>query len=241
MIDFDLLMYVYEWTSALVGPVALIIGLITLGGFLRFRSWKFLLLSVAFLVISISPLLQFLSYMQLLDISLLQVLLVLQTQALRYLLPTIAFLLLAVVYTDELRNETVRIGRTGWITFGIVVASYAILAMISLTINNPNTLTGQFFMAPQLIDGWICFTIVLVALAALYAHYRTKKKTNTLLTLGGFFLIMLGQIGPLTFVYGIDYGNEFAIVLFFLLEGPITLFGLLLLLAAIVKAKVSHG
>jgi hypothetical protein len=244
MIDLEQLFYLSDWSTTLVGPVALIIGLITLVGFARFRSWKFLLLSIAFLVISISPLLQFLSYMQLLDSSLYQLYYVLQTHAMRYLLPTISFLLLAVVYTDELRTATVRIGKTGWITFGILVASYAILAIIiPFAINQLDPFRERFIigLAPQIIDGWICFTIVLVAIASLYAHYQTKKKTNTLLTLAGFVLILLGQTGPLNLEFLYAYPNEWSWALYLILVGPITLFGFILLLAAIVKAKVSHG
>jgi hypothetical protein len=245
MIDFDLLLYLQQWSSALVGPVALIIGLISLRGFVLVRSWKFLLLSVAFLLLSITPLLQLLGFLNLLDSSLFPALIILESQSLRYVIPTIAFLLLALVYSDELRTATIRINRNGWIVFGILVATYPVLAILALTnVDNPDPFIQQMInsLIPSVIDGWICYTLVLIAIFALYAHYRVKKKKYTLVTLIGFFFILLGQLAPLLWIF--EYrmqSGEWPMVLYFVLIGPITLFGFILILVAIVGARVSNG
>lgn len=153
-----------------MGPVALIIGLLCLRWFALFRSWKFLFLSVAFLILSVTPLLQFLGYLNLFASSLGPVLGILDSQAMKYLIPTIAFLLLAMVYSDELRMLAIKVSKNSWILFGTLVIAYPVSAFLALTYADQSQSILQeriVSFAPQVIDGWICYTLVLIAIFAL--------------------------------------------------------------------------
>ena len=107
----------------MVGPVALIIGLITIRGYWIFRNWKFLFLSMAFLLISIGPMFDWLTYLGFL-VSL-RIYPFWQYQTFKFGVSMAAFMLLAFIYTDEHRTSSIKVSKLQWIAVAYPTIAYA--------------------------------------------------------------------------------------------------------------------
>jgi len=235
MFFFDIYEAIGAWAYALSGLISLVIGLIALRGFMLFRNWRFLFLSLAFLVLSILPLTVFIDFF---------------VSKATFNLPgnnapilVIALALLSIVYADEIRKESIKITRTQWLVVGTLILPELILIIFLLSENHGDQ---SFFDYLYIVFYMgVAYVLIILVLASLFTYYKTKGGRSTLLTMMGFICLLFGQmIGVSIYVYVFI----FALLPFapssagyFLMVGFINLLGYLAFLVAMIRTRVAHG
>jgi hypothetical protein len=229
---------IYFWSAPLVGPVALTIGLISLRGYLLFRNWKFLFLSMAFILISIKPLLDLLLNLNLFANS--RLIPFWQSREVELGISILAFMLLAFLYTDEQRTSSIKISKLQWVAFAILAISYPVIGFINVGSSFWVSFSGGYqAWISLLFVNWIFYVIILIVIMSLLAHYRIKRSSITILSIVGFICILLGYAYPL--LSTITFLDSWPGLFYLGFAGPVTLFGYVLILVAIIQTRVSHG
>jgi hypothetical protein len=176
--------------------VALSIALMALKGYVRFRSWRLFFLATAFLILSMSPLLDtarllgdYLATSQwTLD--------ALEFASYLFTLCSVAaFFLIAYVYWDERRVQSIIFTRSQAIVGGgLLVIEFLLFLAVAWTPFS-EVLRYQFQLPTAL---YLVFTAVSHFLAlfisiSLYSYYKAKRTRNTLFAFIGFILILFSQ------------------------------------------------
>lgn len=246
----DLYFMVGEWAYALASLIALSIGFLAFRGYLLFRNWRFLALSLAFIMLAIAPLTQLIFLIWSVSIST-------PLEDMISFAPTcLALLLLAIIYVDERKKASIKITRTQWVITGAIILVELVFCIIELSallsIGNALSSTVIWSSIADYFALAIIYILSTLTITSLYAYYRSKKSNITLLTAVGFTCITFRYIAyiivyiPVTttsfFHLPIDVIAEMeGITLFWTAQSMIFLIGYLLFLAAIVRVRVSNG
>ena len=184
----------------LIAPVALIIALISLDSYRKFRNWRLLFLSVAFLLLSIPPLIDLVRYSGALsglsdwiDSELYYVSLIFS------LFSGVPFALLAYVYMDERKKQSIEITRGQWIAGGFLILAEAAFVLSGLgsyigaidPYSGPSSLGVMFLVL--FVTGSISYVLIILAVISLFSYYRAKGTRNTLLVMIGFFCLLMSH------------------------------------------------
>jgi hypothetical protein len=246
MTDPSNLQILVAWANLLIGAISLVIASIGLRGYLRVKNWKSLFLAFAFLIISFSSLI-FLpqaagltqwstslpgsgsGYGQLLTIF-------------KTIFQSIAFILLAAIYADELRARIIELSRAQMDVLSIL------LAIILVTISYVGIETALHFPFGLLvlityISSAISILMLLLIVVSLYSYWKENDDSSTLITLTGFVLISIYEIFSILsfdqpFFEWINTVTNGRAELF---GAVFSLFGYAFFLLAIIRLRVRYG
>ncbi len=225
----------YLAIRAIYALVALSIAVLALRGYVRFQSWRLFFLAAAFLILSISPLLDVVrligSYTGLSqwDLDALEF-----ASYLFILSYVVAFFLIAYVYWDERRNNSIFFTRAqAWVGCGVLLVEFLFFLWVTWVPLSEGLLYSlQLFFYLLLASTVVSHLLVLFIVISLYSYYRAKRTENTLLTLIGFSLILLTQSFRLIYgTYHYSVGDPLSLYMI----APIELCGYLLFLVGLLR------
>ena len=193
----------------LITPISISIMFIALGSYLRFRNWRLLYLSVAFLLLSIPFAIDLLTYSGIESESSGWTLS--QLYYISFIFSTASFLpfaLLAYVYFDERRTQAIKITTAQWIIGGVLLLAQISFIVYTLLFNYSYS-DSEFGIAPTLyllnfILTNISYLLIILIAISLFSYYRAKKTKNTLIVMMGFVCLLFGQ-GYGVFNYLVHY------------------------------------
>jgi hypothetical protein len=193
---------ILSFSSILIAPVAVLITLISLRGYYKFRDWRLLFLSVAFLLFSVPPIANLLqiSYTgPLLGLSPWTISILAYVSYIFSVASVLPFAILAYVYLYERRTQSIKITRNQWIIGGAALLIQFCLIIYETT-QYSYLFTGDNYLGlVSFISGGITSLLVILIVISLFAYYRAKRKRYTLLVMIGFICLFFG-LG-----YGVDY------------------------------------
>jgi len=231
----------------IAGLISLMIAILSMRSYLMIRSWKFLVLSISFLLLALPRLLLLPSFIGIWEMGSSDIV---NPLTMTYVLLSVgscaAFVLLAFLYHMERVEGGLRItaplGALGGLL--IVVQGILLLGLIGgehASLDGSAVQGGLDMMSLlSLVLSNILIAIIIISLAV---YYREKRRTGTLLALNGFSLILIAQTltllllgeGAIATVY--DLSNGWLISF----TGGVSLIGFLAFLYAILRLKVSNG
>lgn len=173
----------------LTAPILISIAVISLRSYLRFPNWRLLFLSIAFFILSVQPFFfvfsLFFSPIHFYLIS--------------YVTFVLPFALLAIVYNDERRKQSIKITQRQWIVGGLMVFADIILTLyilmsIFLRIDSLRELGvySDLFWAGVFFSNIGNLLIILIVIS-LFSYYQVKRSVNTLVVMIGFICLLFSH------------------------------------------------
>jgi hypothetical protein len=227
----------------LVVPISISIMLIALTSYLRFRNWRLLFLSVAFLLLAIPPTLNLLASMEVeLGLSPWTVSELLYASFIFSTASVLPFAILAYIYFNERKNQSITITRPQWAFGGLLLLAEVGFIIFILLTNFGYTDLSSAFSTWQLlsllnfISSSVAYVLIILIVISLFSYYKAKKKKNTLVVMMGFVCFLFSQgYGIFNyFLYTLANPN----VLGFGLVLSLQLAGYIAFLAALLRLKV---
>ncbi|GEM_PF-2094010 len=234
------------WANLLIGAISLAIASIGLRGYLRVKNWKSLFLTIAFLIISVSSLFSIPQAAGLAQWSTLlpgpgsgygQLLPILRT-----ILQSVAFILLATIYADELRARIIELSRAQ------LDALSVLLAIILVTVSYVGIESALYFPFGLLalityVFAAISTLMLLLIVASLFSYWRENDDSSTLIILTGFVFILAYELFiTLSFDQSfLEWVNTITNGLAEPIGAIFSLLGYALFLLAIIRLRVRHG
>jgi hypothetical protein len=223
--------------QVLIGPISLSVALISLRSYLKFPNWRLFFLFAAFLSLSIPPTIRFVfaffPVWSLIDI-----------YYLSYLIASVLpFFLLAVVYSNERKTQSIVITRNQWIVGGLFILLEIgfILEVLIFDYGRYDYSAasgGATYLALiEFIIGSLGYLLLILTVISLFSYYRAKRTRNTLVVMIGFVCLLISHAyGVVNYVLLLvplhDYNLEYWLV------GSIELAGYIAFLAALIRLKV---
>ena len=219
--------------QVMIAPISISIAIIALKSYLRFRNWRFLFLSLAFFILSIPPL--FVIFPILFNSN--------QYSHFFYVASVLPFALLAFVYFDERRKQSIKITRSQWIIGGLPIIAYIILlSYILIPILGRMDLASEFGLMNYLnlieyISGSIGYLLIILIVMSLFSYYRVKRTVNTLVVMIGFICLLFSHGFGLIYFVSIFIPRQDLLLEIGLMRS-FELAGYIAFLAALVRLKV---
>ncbi len=238
-------MTISEWVIFLAGGIGLIIGLIAMRGFIAIKSRRLLLLSLAFLSLAALMPIEAILFFHLSGSSSFN-----DYNIWIYLSEGIflfSLLLLLIIYTNERRDEAVKITRDQWIvaTVFILIGSIWLLVLSNIFLGGP---LPQRALIDNIIylTSFLAYVLIVLILVSLFALYKVMGSKRTLLTMFGFSCVWIGQalIFPgvnVVLLFILSYallGNGWNL---YLTSGLLMFIGYLAFLVWILRARSSNA
>jgi hypothetical protein len=236
-----------NFADILSGLIALLIALIALNGYLRFKNWRFLFLGTAFLILAVPLLIGIPLLLGILSNESLSVDTVLGLIVyLIYVGAVVAFAMLTSIYLDESRKSEMRISGTQWAIGAILIVAELTFLAYELTyhyFSSDNSSSGfNVYAVIEITALSISFALLVIVIISLISYYKTNKTTGTLLAITGFILLTIGQLYALS-----RFSRPMNSALFDATKGwgstvfsIVVLFGFIAFLVATIRTKVFH-
>jgi hypothetical protein len=185
----------------LIAPTAIGITLISFSSYLKFRNWRLLFLSAAFLLLSIPPTIELVLFSGLFQG--IPAWTMSELFYISYIFSTasvLPFALLTCVYFNERKTRSIVITRNQWILGGLLVLAELVFITYALVLffgNNGNSsaqVTWDFFSLLNFISGCISYILIILIITSLFSYYRAKKTKSTLVVMTGFIFLLLSQL-----------------------------------------------
>lgn len=185
----------FDWSSVILALVVLVplmaasIAIIAFWNYLRVRSWKLLVLSIAYALLAAHD------SIPLINGNLLN-------YAILSFFSFLAFLLLAYVYYIERKARGIKITKLHWIIGGLVAFCSIAALLYFAFIKYQYELISQQFLKDFTYVVMISATILLAiySIISLYSYYHIVKNKNTLAVMVGFVCLLLTYLLPLLFL-----------------------------------------
>ena len=188
-------------------PIAIIISILALRGFYKMRNWRLLFLAVAFLLLSLPYLFDsvlflgsfsFISSWSASELDYAFLLLSMES--------VVPFGLLAYVYVDEVRKNSIKITRVEYsFAIGLILVGCAILASQSFFWSGlgwgiSDAYPWPFFLIYS-IFLIISYVMLILIILCQYSFFRAKRTKGTLVIMSGFICLLFSQgYGPMFYI-----------------------------------------
>lgn len=234
------------WANLLIGAISLVIASIGLRGYLRVKNWKSLFLAIAFLIISVSSLFSIPQAAGLAQWSTSlpgpgsgygQMVLILRT-----VFQSVAFILLAAIYADELRVRIIELSRAQ------LDALSVLLAIILVTVSYVGVKSALYFPFGLLalmtyVFATISALMLLLIVVSLFSYWRENGDSSIFITLTGFVFILTYELFTT-----LSFDRSFLACVNTITDGRaeligavFSLLGYAFFLFAIIRLRVRHG
>ncbi len=227
-----------------IAPVAISIMLISLTSYLKFRNWRLLFLSVAFFLLSIPPTIHLIAYSGL--VSQLPAGSSSVLYGISFIFSTasvVSFALLAYVYFNERKTQSIEISRTQWVVGGLLIlaevvfAIYVVNSSVEYLDLSSGSVSSGYLPLLNFVLGSVAYVLIILIVISLFSYYRAKKTRTTLVVMIGFVCLLFSQGYGIFiyFLYVIPTHNHY------LSYGLVTSFelaGYIAFLAALLRVKV---
>jgi hypothetical protein len=218
--------------------------LLSLTSYLKFRNWRLLFLSVAFFLLAIPPTIHLIAYSGLVSqlpsgssSVLFGISFIFSTAS------VISFALLAYVYFNERKTQSIEISRAQW-----VIGGFLILAEVGFAIYVVNSSSGYLDLSsastssgyPALLNfllGSVAYVLIILIIISLFSYYRAKNTRTTLVVMIGFVCLLFSQ-GYGIFIYFLYVIPDQSYYLGYGLVTSFELAGYIAFLAALLRLKV---
>ena len=236
------------WMVIFCFPVPILISVFAFQSYFKIRSWKILFLSLAFLLLAIPMLFVPATFAGwFFDPGRTGIALIEYTYYISAFSSAIAFTLLAYVYLDEKRRETIRIGElartTTYILIALVWGFAAYLFSESFLSPQPIAITAIWFLnIARLIAASISITLLIVVISSLRGYQKTERTPGTVKAIVGFSFILVAQLF-MNHYYAPQLWNEIMEATsgwIFALIGATNFAGFLTFYVALYRVKVPH-
>lgn len=225
----------------IIALIAISIASIALLSYIKVRQWRLLFLSAAFFLLFIPHVLKpvvfsgFFTSLSAWDYDI-----ILYVWFLFDAATVVPFGLLAYLYFDERKTQSVRITRSQWIIGGLLllaeVAYIATNLLINYTSGDPGVTiifdtTTYLFLTRFILNG-VSYVLIILIVISLFSYYRAKRKKNTLVVMIGFIFLLISHfITSTTLLMSADYSLTG-------LATSVELLGYIAFLAALVRMRV---
>jgi hypothetical protein len=180
---------------SLTAIVSLVIAVIALAGYVRLRSWRLLFLGASFTILSVPYLIDIWQFLGLSPGSDGWAISELNYISFIYsLFSWAAFALLAFVYLDEMRRESIALTKKqSWMCV-LMVTAEMVGVLVSFWFNHYNFLRFYDFLPNLLImlSTMASFSLIIFITVCLFSYHQRKKKKQTAIVLAGFVIILFG-------------------------------------------------
>jgi hypothetical protein len=188
------------WAVVFCFPIPILISLFAFQSYHKVGSWKILFLSLAFLLLAIPMLFVPATFAGwILDPGHTGTVLIGYTYYLTAFTSVIAFAILAYVYLDEKRDETIKIGRVAKGIFYILVVMVwgftAYMFVESFLGPLPMVITTSWLLGiARLIAASISITLLIMVISSLRGYKKTERTRGTTKAIIGFSFILVAQL-----------------------------------------------
>jgi hypothetical protein len=231
-------MGVLWYSNLLIVPVSVCITLIALRSYFKFRNWRLLFLSVAFLLLAISPTINLL-----INLSAMFFLSAWWYSALSYfsyifsIATILPFSLLAYVYFNERKTQSITITRRQWSVGGaifLVQLGSVIYEFDSFHGYYPTLGGSSYPFLVDFISGSLASLLIVLIVISLWSYYQARRSRNTLLVMTGFICLFIGLGFGIIYIALLHSDPLFSIGFLQLVE----LSGYIAFLVALIRLKV---
>lgn len=236
-----------ELALVIAGLIALLVSIMAFRSYLIIDNKRFLLLAIAFFILSVPRLMMFVVLIGVSDpLTFISGDLIGMVFILFSMGSALAYALLVYLYEAEREEASVRVGYfQGAIGSTLIVAELYIFFEVIIKGTYPQVVFENYLLwnAGILFTYALSNIMIVLIIISLFAYYRSKGSLNTLLAMDGFIIILIAQTTTLIYLFEgtistvYDPTRGWAT----LFNGIVSLVGFLFFLYAILGLKGYHG
>jgi hypothetical protein len=228
----------------LVAPITIAIALTAFASYLRFRNWRLLFLAAAFLLLSVSPVIQLVLFPGLVPgLSAWTAAELAYASYIFSIASVLPFALLAYVYFNERKTRSIEITPALWTVGGLLMAAGLVLLVYQIVaiywqLNGVAVTVAPGPLVPiGFISGGVSYLLIILIVISLFSYHRARRTGNTLLVMVGFICLLISWlIDVLAFMWLSP--SMYNYYLGQVMAATIALAGYITFLAALLRLKV---